>query len=311
MDVSNILASHAAKFQSVTVEKDTPLDVDTGFLTVTDSNPIDEDSYNDNLEEYLQSTARDGVQSLFTSLFSLPTVASADGPLAKLPPPTTQLPRCKPLPKPKPQTKWERFASAKGIQHKVRDKRVWDEEKQDWVNRWGKDGKNKEKEEQWISEVPHNADLNFDPVKKARDERKGRVAKNEKQRLGNVARAAPRERDVRKKEIDTTLATTRISTASMGKFDKKLEGEKKLRGIKRKFEPAESNETQASLAILSGLDGETRRTRKESGKEGDDVLNVRKAIHKASGGRGGIALGRAASGGRGGGGKRGGRGGKR
>ena len=31
--------------QSVTVEKDTPLDVDAGFLTVTDSNPIDEDSY--------------------------------------------------------------------------------------------------------------------------------------------------------------------------------------------------------------------------------------------------------------------------
>jgi regulator of ribosome biosynthesis len=63
MDVSNILASHAAKLydvfffrfaqslltafpsQSVTVEKETPLDVDTGFLTVTDLTPIDEDSY--------------------------------------------------------------------------------------------------------------------------------------------------------------------------------------------------------------------------------------------------------------------------
>lgn len=80
--------------------------------------------------------------------------------------------------------------------------------------------------------------MDFDPVKAARDERKGRVAKNEKQRLGNIARAAPRERDVRKKEIDTTLATTRISTASMGKFDKKLEGEKKMRGIKRKVCPS-------------------------------------------------------------------------
>ncbi|KAF7981697.1 hypothetical protein HWV62_32266 [Athelia sp. TMB] len=311
MDVSNILASHAAKFQSVTVEKDTPLDVDAGFLTITDSNPIDEPSYNNNLEEYLQSTARDGVQALFSTLFSLPTITSADGPLAKLPPPTTLLPRSKPLPKPKPQTKWERFAAAKGIQHKVRDRKVWDEEKQTWVNRWGKDGKNKEKEEQWITEVPANADVDFDPVKAARDERKGRVAKNEKQRLGNIARAAPRERDVRKKEIDTTLATTRISTASMGKFDKKLEGEKKMRGIKRKFEPTESNETQNSLAIMSKLDGETKRTKKEAGRDGDDVLNVRKAIRSASRGRGGIALGRAATAGRGGGGKRGGRGGKR
>jgi hypothetical protein len=31
--------------QSVTVEKETPLEVDTGFLTVTDLTPIDEDSY--------------------------------------------------------------------------------------------------------------------------------------------------------------------------------------------------------------------------------------------------------------------------
>lgn len=76
--------------------------------------------------------------------------------------------------------------------------------------------------------------MGYDPVKVARDERKARVAKNEKQRLGNVARAAPSERDQRKKEIDTTLASTRISTASMGKFDKKLDGEKKLRGVKRK-----------------------------------------------------------------------------
>ena len=34
---------------------------------------------------------------------------------------------------------------------------MWDEEKQEWVNRWGKGGKNREKEEQWIHEVPNNA----------------------------------------------------------------------------------------------------------------------------------------------------------
>jgi hypothetical protein len=31
--------------QSITVEKGIPFDVDTGFLTVTDLNPIDEDFY--------------------------------------------------------------------------------------------------------------------------------------------------------------------------------------------------------------------------------------------------------------------------
>ena len=76
-------------------------------------------------------------QGASASLFSLPTTSSEDGPVAQLPPPTTQLPRAKPLPKPKPLTKWEKFAKAKGIQKKVREKKVWDEEKQEWVDRWG------------------------------------------------------------------------------------------------------------------------------------------------------------------------------
>lgn len=214
------------------------------------------------LEDYLISTARDGVQTLITSLFSLPTTSTPDGPLAQLPPPTTQLPRTKPLPKPKPLTKWQQFANAKGIQHRERDKKVWDEEKQDWVNRWGWKGANKKEEGQWLSEVPANAgacpffptpsvrrahvltlDVDFDPAKKARDERKARVAKNERQHQQNLSRAqggsssaaaAPPPQAQRKKEIDRTLATTRASTASMGRFDKKLEGEKKLKGVKRK-----------------------------------------------------------------------------
>jgi regulator of ribosome biosynthesis len=60
------------------------------------------------------------------------------------------------------------------------------------------------------------------------------MAKNEKQRLQNAARAHPSDRSERREYIQKTLATTRISTASMGKFDKNLDGEKKLRGVKRK-----------------------------------------------------------------------------
>jgi regulator of ribosome biosynthesis len=212
---------------------------DAGLLLVTDLNPIDEDSYAANLEAHLQSLARDGAQALLAALFALPTTRSDDGPLAQLPPPATALPRAKPLPKPAPPTTWEQFAAAKGIQHKVRDKREWDEERQDWVSRWGRDGKNRRLEAQWITEVPANADVDFDPRKAAR------VAKNEKQRLGNAARAAggtgkkgedgePHPRDARKQQIERTLATSRISTASMGKFDHKLDGEKKVRGVKRK-----------------------------------------------------------------------------
>ncbi|KAK1223339.1 Rhodanese- sulfurtransferase [Marasmius sp. AFHP31] len=300
MDVSDILASHAAKHQAVTVEKETPIIVDAGFLTVTDPNPIEEETYNSNLEEHLQSLARDGVQTLLAKLFSLPTTSSPDGPLAQLPPPTTQLPRAKPLPKPKPLTKWEQFAKAKGIQKTKREKKVWDEERQEWVNRWGKDGKNKKLEEQWATEVKLNADADHDPRKAARDARKARVAKNEKQRLGNVARAeqAAEARVARKNEIDRNLAQSRISTASMGKFDKKLEGEKKLRGIKRKFEPNEKSvkdEAKASLALLSRMDSDAKKMRKDPTSE-ENVLNVRKAVRFASKGEGGVALGRRSTG---------------
>jgi len=81
-----------------------------------------------------------------------------------------------------------------------------------------------------------SSDVDYDPVKVARDARTSRVAKNERQRLQNIARAqaASSEREERKKDLERTLASTRTSTASMGKFDRKLEGEKKLRGVKRK-----------------------------------------------------------------------------
>ncbi|KAJ3800888.1 RRS1-domain-containing protein [Lentinula aff. detonsa] len=326
MDVSNILADHAEKTNStqLLVETDNPLDVDVGFLTVTDPNPIDVESYESSLESHLLSIARTGTQALFNSLFSLPTTSSPDGPLAQLPAPTTQLPRAKPLPKPKPLTKWEQFAKAKGIQGKSKEKRmkkVWDEEKQEWVNRWGKDGKNKQIEEQWITEVPMNADIDFDPKKAARDERRARVAKNTKQHEANVAKAqkagtsatsSNTEREAHKKELERTLATSRTSTASMGKFDRKLDGEKKLKGVKRKFNATEgsvSAEAKASLDVLSKMNSDARKSRiteaqrpskksrtSQSAGEAKDpeasVLNVRKAVRFASKGRGGVALGR-------------------
>lgn len=69
------------------------------------------------------------------------------------------LPREKPVPKPKPPTKWERFAKEKGISHKTKETKVWDDAKQDWVRRWGRDGKNKEGENVWLTEVKASAGM--------------------------------------------------------------------------------------------------------------------------------------------------------
>ncbi|GJJ10553.1 hypothetical protein Clacol_004780 [Clathrus columnatus] len=306
MDVSSIIASEQTKQKSITVEKEIPVEVDPGLLTVTDLNLLDYDTYKQNLEEFLRSTARDGCQILVTSLFSLPVESTPEGPLAKLPEPQTQLPRSKPLPKPKAVTKWEKFAAAKGIQKTKRDKKVFDEEKQEWLNRWGRDGKNREVEQQWLTELPNNAgtvsglfhlhlsrteflfylDVDYDPIKASREERKNRIAKNEKQRMRNIehadrAQATPAED--RKRTIEKTLAVSRMSTASMGKFEKHLDGEKKLQGVKRK---ATEQERKSALAIASKLDGSSKKPK----PGGDDVLNVRKAIRSLSKGKGSSAL---------------------
>lgn len=129
----------------------------TSFLAILQPS----DLFSENIEQSIEQNARESSQKLLGALFHLPSTASADGRLALLPPPSFALPREKPLPKAKEMTKWERFAAAKGIQKKKREKKIWDEEKQEWVDRWGWKGKNKEGETQWLHEVPSNAGMNF------------------------------------------------------------------------------------------------------------------------------------------------------
>lgn len=111
--------------------------------------------------------------------------------MAQLPDITTVLPREKPLPKAKAVTKWEKFAKTKGIAPKPkRDRMVFDEEKQDYVPRYGYKGKNKEGEQAWAVEYPANADADFNPRAKAKDERKERLQKNQAQQAKNASRSS-------------------------------------------------------------------------------------------------------------------------
>jgi hypothetical protein len=56
---------------------------------------------------------------------------------AALPAPSTVLPREKPAPKAKATTRWEAFAKEKGIKKRKRERMLWDDEKQQWLPRWG------------------------------------------------------------------------------------------------------------------------------------------------------------------------------
>jgi len=66
----------------------------------------------------------------------------------------------------------------------------------------------------------------FDPVKEARDKRKARVSKNEKQQVANQARAqgahgplkpTTASKDERKAQLRSLALQTKTSTASMGR----------------------------------------------------------------------------------------------
>lgn len=154
------------------------------------------------------------------------------------------------------------------------------------------------------------------------------MAKNERQHQQNLARAQGEQgatsssgsgrelQSHRKKDIDRTLAVTRTSTASLGRFDKSLEGEKKLKGVKRKvctfcfsshrgvlrlvlsqFDPTEvssTSEKSNNLAILSKLDREpqTKKAKRytEPSAGTSEVLNVRKAVRHETKGVGAVAF---------------------
>lgn len=61
-----------------------------------------------------------------------------------------------PLPPPKTETTWARFAAKKGIKAKTaaaRQKMQYDETTGEWVPKWGYKGSNKSGETDWIVEV--------------------------------------------------------------------------------------------------------------------------------------------------------------
>jgi len=61
------------------------------------------------------------------TLFQLPTEIVDDAVCVTLPPPTTRVPREKPVPVAGTMSKWSQFAQFKGIHKQTKSKLVWDE----------------------------------------------------------------------------------------------------------------------------------------------------------------------------------------
>ncbi|KAM4029600.1 ribosome biogenesis regulatory protein homolog [Anomaloglossus baeobatrachus] len=258
----------ADKLRLITVTKELELQFDLGNLLAVDPNAPDGKAWRQQSRaDFLRALARDNTQLLINQLWTLPTQRVQESVVATLPEPSTRLPREKPAPKPRAPTRWEEFAKLKGIQKKKKTNLVWDEEHKEWRRRWGykraKDGT-----KDWLVEVPGNADPNEDQFAKRMNAKKERVAKNELNRLRNVARAhkgkvpgvglTPTSQPS-KDQLGKALHVAKRSTASLGRFQDKLPHEKEPRntGKKRKFQPLVGDfgaERSKQLEILKIMD---------------------------------------------------------
>ncbi|XP_003382917.1 PREDICTED: ribosome biogenesis regulatory protein homolog [Amphimedon queenslandica] len=284
MDVEAILSAHQSKFKSTEVNKEVELQFDLGRLLATDLNEIEAQSLKTKQKDgYLLNLMRDNTQLLINEIWKFPVENNDGGISVQLPSPKTVLPREKPIPKEKEPTKWEQFAQTKGIAKKKRSKMVFDEKSQEWKPRWGYKRINDPKED-WLIEVPDNADPYEDPFEKKSEDRKERIAKNEYQRLRNIARADKSGRvkaplppayaaKLNKHQVTHALGMARKSTASIGKFTPKLSKEPaaKSAGKKSKFRPVvgkKGEERALNLEILKKMSKKT------------DILDVKKATSK-------------------------------
>eukprot|EP00948_MAST-09A_sp_MAST-9A-sp1_P002015 g2015.t1 len=277
------------------VTKDDDLEYDLGNLMGCDGHPLDVSRYAKDPSGYLDSLTRDNTQRLFNQIFALEIEHhSQAGPLAVLPEPTTIIPRQKPLPKPKVETKWEKYAKDKGIFNKKRSRMIWDEDSAEWKPRHGyKRGKDNTND--WLIEYKAGENTSINKFEERKMEKKKRILNNKLAQMNNMERQYGRTRQNRigagallsqksignsstpnhssnnkrnnrikygfgKEGTSEALAKVQRSTASMGRFDKKLKNEKKMnsggrRQAKRSNVDFSREREKSVLASVLGQDG--------------------------------------------------------
>ena len=180
-------------------DKNDDLAYDLHHLVAVDSQPVDEDIKSVSTierDQILFASARDNAQLLFNRIFALDKKDSDTGLLAVLPDIDTNdvgsidaiLPRFRPVPKVKAETRWEKFAKEKGIVNRKRDRMVFDERSQTLKPRYGY-GRANDDTKDWAIPVGANDDPYEDPFAKRDMEKKERVLKNQLKQMANVDRS--------------------------------------------------------------------------------------------------------------------------
>lgn len=146
----------------------------------------------------------------------------------------------------------------------------WDEINKRWVPRYGYKSK-KGTEDEWLIDAKPNDELGKDPWINAREEKRERVKKQKERQEKNIknaqkdnirklpatiaishteaAKSGPIQRH--KADVLNALSKAQTSTISMGKFDRKLDGEKPLK--KRKKIMSQSEEKDKTLKVIDRI----------------------------------------------------------
>eukprot|EP01059_Diplonema_ambulator_P013892 TRINITY_DN24598_c0_g1_i1.p1 TRINITY_DN24598_c0_g1~~TRINITY_DN24598_c0_g1_i1.p1 ORF type:complete len:231 (+),score=69.16 TRINITY_DN24598_c0_g1_i1:51-743(+) len=168
-------------------------------------------------EDVVAAAAQRDAQVLVAQLFGLPSEKADGGRLAKLPFPSSMIPREKPPPKEKELTKWEEFKKEKGLKSRKKAKRVYDEDADEWIGTYGAKRARHEREHTWIKEVPDNYVPKVEGGDAFLDEQMERKERVKKQKAREAANQRRSRESQRLNDIDST--SSRLATASMGKFD--------------------------------------------------------------------------------------------
>jgi len=273
------------------------LEYNLAYLAASDVHPFAEEDMKKSVGKTIRARAERNVQLLINRLFALEKKTDTAGVLLHLPPPTDHCPREKPVPVPRAETRWEKFAKERGIQKRKRERMVWDEDTQTWRPRYGY--KREGKMADWLIPLKKTDPDHIDKFEEKRSMKKQKVIKNQLNRIANIDRkskgkksrgsipsgipsALEFKRPLKGNSAEAkrskrgmaaakdSLRKAQVSTASMGQFDDVLAGEgRRGKGIRRQYISNHANTKTRDMQLLAlalngNLPGKSKAASKKS-----------------------------------------------
>ena len=206
--------------------------LDVGLLCITDVSVVSGPA---RTEDELLAAATKAASKLYSEFKALPKSVKKGkfegaSEMLQLPQPVMRLPREKSAPKAKPLTAWEKFALKKGIAlNKKKSNTMFDEERQEWRDKWGKRAREDTETHDWLREVRPGyvaEEEGGDPFLDERRAKKARLDKQKKNEDHNKRRSELINH-AREEVAHLSAAAKHITTASNGKFERRTYSKKK------------------------------------------------------------------------------------